>query len=302
LLCYQHFVRWESVPSFFKFQLSFSVKRGMKNMKKIILSFIAAITLQAGAVEVQTAEFPAARRVDSAQEPERIQGFLSKPTGAGPFGAVVALHGCGGLSARFKQEMTDRYTAWGYVVLVVDSFAHHPVKFACGSDRARSRADERPADALGAVQFLASLPDVDPSRIALIGSSQGSWVALDAVQSRPRPYYHQVPVRPRAVVAYYPDCRASFDTFDVPILILVGGLDDWTPADRCQQMVNRRAGRGAPVDLIVYPEARHAFDWVDLQPARRVAGYLMEYHEPSARDSMQKHREFLERHIGGRSR
>jgi dienelactone hydrolase len=271
-------------------------------MKKIIIGFIAAIALQAGAAEVQTVEFSAARRADSVQEPERIQAFLAKPAGTGPFGAVIALHGCGGLSARFKQEMTDRYTAWGYVVLVVDSFANHPVKFACGADRARSRADERPADAMGAVQFLASLPDVDASRIALIGSSQGSWVALDAVQTRTRPYFNQAPARPRAVVAYYPDCRASFDTFDVPILILVGGLDDWTPADRCQQMMARRAGRGAPVDLIVYPEARHAFDWVDLQPARRVAGYLMEYHEPSARDSMQKHREFLQRYIGSGSR
>jgi dienelactone hydrolase len=67
-------------------------------------------------------------------------------------------------------------------------------------------------------------------------------------------------------------------------------------------MVERRAGRGATVDLIVYPEARHAFDWIDLQPARRVSGYLMEYHEASARDSMQKHREFLQRYIGSGSR
>jgi dienelactone hydrolase len=271
-------------------------------MKKIIAFFFSAIVLQVGAVDMQKVEFPAARRVDSVQDPDRIQAFLAKPTGAGPFGAVIALHGCGGLSARFKQEMTERYTQWGYVVLVVDSFAHHPVKFACGADRARSRADERPADALGAVQFLASLPDVDASRIALIGSSQGSWVALDAVQTRVTPQFTQATVRPRAVVAYYPDCRASFDTFETPILILVGGLDDWTPADRCKQMVERRAGRGATVDLIVYPEARHAFDWIDLQPARRVSGYLMEYHEASARDSMQKHREFLQRYIGSGSR
>jgi dienelactone hydrolase len=271
-------------------------------MKAIIMGFVAAIALHAGAVEVQKVEFPAARRVDSVQEPESIQAFLAKPAGTGPFGAVIALHGCGGLSARFKQEMTDRYTAWGYVVLVVDSFANHPVKFACGADRARSRADERPADAIGAVQFLASLPDVDASRIALIGSSQGSWVAMDATQTRPKPYFMNAPVLPRAVVAYYPDCRASFDTFQAPVLIMVGELDDWTPADRCRQMMERRAGRGAPVDLIVYPEARHAFDWIDLQPARRVAGYLMEYHEVSARDSMQKHQEFLRRYIGNGTR
>lgn len=254
------------------------------------------------AVEVQSVTFQAAARVNQQGQPragDELKGYLARPPGAGPFAAVVALHGCGGLSERFKQEMTDRYTAWGYVTLVVDSFANHSVKFACGAQRAGSRADERPRDAIGALQYLASLPDVDPRRIALVGSSQGSWVALDAVQTRPVPVFdNPAGLQPRAVVAFYPDCRATFDTFEVPVLILVGGLDDWTPAGRCEQMMQRRAGRGAPVELVVYPQARHGFDWVDLRPARRVSGYLMEYHEEAALQSMELHRAFLERHIG----
>lgn len=270
--------------------------------KLLAIAAFVAIANTALAAEVETVTFRAASRASTQAAPapgDELKAYLAKPAGPGPFGAVVALHGCGGMSERFKQEMTDRYTAWGYVTLVVDSFANHEVKFACGGARARSRADLRPWDAMGALQYLATLPFVDPRRMALLGSSQGSWVALEVAQTRAAPIFHNPQgVRPRAVVAYYPDCRPTFDSFDMPVLIMVGGLDDWTPAGNCQQMMQRRAGRGAPVELVVYPQARHAFDWVDLQPARRVAGYLMEYHEESARQSMDLHRRFLATQIG----
>jgi dienelactone hydrolase len=224
---------------------------------------------------------------------QELHGFLAKPDGTGPFGAVVALHGCGGLSERFRREMLTRLVAWGYAVLVVDSFAHHPVKSGCGSARAASRAEQRPLDALAGVRFLSSRADIDPARIALLGYSQGAWAALEATQSPP------TGVSVRAVVAYYPDCRAYFDRFSSPSLILVGALDEWTPANRCQEMMRRRAGRGAPVDLVVYPDAHHGFDWVDLQPARRVAGMLMQYHPQASGLSIDRHRAFLHEHIGG---
>ncbi|MBS7808360.1 dienelactone hydrolase family protein [Variovorax sp. PCZ-1] len=278
--------------------------------------FAVAMAAHAQTVEVQAVNFRTASQLPNTAEQaeakskgqtaqpvlgDELKAYLAKPAGPGPFGAVVALHGCGGMSERFKQEMTDRYNAWGYVVLVVDSFANHPVKFACGADRARSRADMRPFDAMGAMQYLAGLPYVDPQRIALLGSSQGSWVALEVASTRKEPIFDNPKnIKAQAVVAYYPDCRSTFDTFDVPVLIMVGDLDDWTPASRCQDMLQRRAGKGAPVELVVYPGARHAFDWIDLQPARRVAGYLMEYNAEAAKLSMDKHREFLKQTIGSK--
>ena len=51
-----------------------------------------------------------------------IDGFLMKPDGDGPFPAVVALHGCNGLSAGTRDRWTERAVAWGYAVLFVDSF------------------------------------------------------------------------------------------------------------------------------------------------------------------------------------
>src|SRR5499426_4638624 len=54
---------------------------------------------------------------------DRIQGYLAKPEGAGPFPAVIGLHGCAGMLGATKRKLVDALVGWGYVVLLVDSFA-----------------------------------------------------------------------------------------------------------------------------------------------------------------------------------
>ena len=61
----------------------------------------------------------------------------------------------------------------------------------------------------------------------------------------------------------------------VPILILIGEADDWTLAQECRNMVegrddwgiSRHKGGGAPIKLVVYPNAYHAFDAVEPEDA-----------------------------------
>ena len=38
---------------------------------------------------------------------DRIQGYLAKPEGAGPFPAVVGLHGCAGMRGTTKRKLVD---------------------------------------------------------------------------------------------------------------------------------------------------------------------------------------------------
>src|SRR6267143_1943252 len=49
---------------------------------------------------------------------DRIQGYLTKPEGAGPFPAVIALHGCAGMPDTTKRKLVDELVGWGYVVLL----------------------------------------------------------------------------------------------------------------------------------------------------------------------------------------
>src|SRR5439155_21464561 len=80
----------------------------------------------------------------------RIQGYLAKPEGAGPFPAVIALHGCGGMPDTKKQKLAHELVAWGYVILLVDSFATRGIDHACtggvldiAGKRRSDRSEER---------------------------------------------------------------------------------------------------------------------------------------------------------------
>src|SRR5712664_2551226 len=55
---------------------------------------------------------------------------LFAPAGAGPFPAVVVLHGCSGV-VRHDRIWGQQLTAWGYVAIVVDSFRPRGVTTVC---------------------------------------------------------------------------------------------------------------------------------------------------------------------------
>ena len=51
-----------------------------------------------------------------------LPGHLYRPDGPGPFPAVVALHGCGGIGPHLHR-WAQTLQQWGYVALLVDSFS-----------------------------------------------------------------------------------------------------------------------------------------------------------------------------------
>lgn len=67
---------------------------------------------------------------------DRIEGDLAKPDGAGPFPAVVGLHGRAGMHDTTKQRLAEHLVARGYVVLLVDSYATRGINHACTSTAA----------------------------------------------------------------------------------------------------------------------------------------------------------------------
>jgi dienelactone hydrolase len=93
-----------------------------------------------------------------------LEAYLSRPEGAGPFPAVVSLHGCSGLSHSLRITEARFLNALGYVSLLVDSFATRGIIEACVSP-----FPDRYADALGALSYLSKLPFVDATRVALLG-------------------------------------------------------------------------------------------------------------------------------------
>ncbi|CAN5758102.1 dienelactone hydrolase family protein [soil metagenome] len=206
-----------------------------------------------------------------------LAGELYRPAGDGPFPAVVSLHGCDGRASKKSEDAKSaRFVELGYAVLIVDSFGPRGIKERCTG---AGPAIDRVMDAYGGLLFLAVLPFIDPERIAVVGYSQGAMVALSAIaRDGVETLFDR---RFVAAVAYYPLCADRAGAVVVPTLILIGELDDWTPAKDCREMMARRSGEGASLRLLVYPDAYLAFDAIGLRgrPAISAHGHHIEYNE-----------------------
>ncbi len=223
---------------------------------------------------------------------EHIQGELAKPDGAGPFPAVVVLHGCAGMHEATKQRLADRLVAWGYVALLVDSYATRGIEQACTSNQFPTFAKRRP-DAYGALAFLAGQNFVDPQRVAAVGFSSGGWLTLSVTEPNSLELF-ELPdnLRFRAAVAFNPPCQRAAARPAMPALILIGALDDWTPAADCSGKVAGWGNDGPPVELVIYPGAYHGFYYTYLQPGRKMFDHWLEYNGAAADDSDRRLRRF----------
>jgi dienelactone hydrolase len=252
--------------------------------------------------------------------PVMLDGYLFRPAGGGSHPAVVFLHGCGGLvsaggSIQARElDWAGRLTGAGYVVLMVDSFSARGVKTMCSPATFQSAIYQvRPKDAYGALRYLQAQPFIEPDRIAVMGWSLGGGTVLFTIDGDHRPESPSSPARPnfRAAVAFYPaSCDAGklprgWST-DIPLLVLVGGADVWTPAGPCQAAMQTLAERGVPVAVQVYPGAYHDFDWPNL-PTRELSLFRTSHGvvpivgmDPAARaDALTRVPAFLRTHLGG---
>ena len=233
----------------------------------ILVAFAAGLPLRAQAEE--KVHFP------SLDEPATmLDGYLFRPSAAGRRPAVAFLHGCGGLLNRW-QDIQPRESDWaerlndlGYVVLMVDSFTPRRQGNMCAPQNFREQVYlARPKDAYGALRWLQAQPFVRPDRIGLIGWSLGGGTVLLTIRKESLGRPAALPEGDfRAAIAFYPaSCRESAHriawTSAIPLLVLVGASDNWTPAEPCQGLIEGAAARGAPAEMHIYPGAYHDFDW-----------------------------------------
>jgi dienelactone hydrolase len=196
-----------------------------------------------------------------------------------------------------KRKLADELVGWGYVVLLVDSFATRGIVHACGGG-VLDIVGKRRSDAYGALAFLAGQTFVDPQRVAAVGFSHGGWVTLLAAEANSfELFVRQNNMSFRAVVAFYPPCRAVAGRPVIPTLILIGALDEWTPAADCSERIDAWRTDGVPIEQVVYPSTHHGFYYQELQPGRKIFGLWAEYNEEAATDASRRMREFLNRHL-----
>ena len=200
-----------------------------------------------------------------------LVGHLKRPDAQfeGQRPAIVFQHGCGGPGANGKlsprhQAAMEWAAARGIIALHVDSLTPRGEKELCTQKFSARKINHthRVADAYSALEYLATDPAVDPSRIALWGWSHGGSSVLGAMRE---PAISGTRARFATAIAFYPGCSAfvqSAQPYSVsnPTLILMGEDDDWTPAAPCKVLSEAMARVGQPLSIALYPGAYHGFD------------------------------------------
>jgi dienelactone hydrolase len=215
------------------------------------------------------------------------------PQGPGPHPALLFVSGCSGFAPDVAPDHYSRvaqgFAAQGFVVVFVDYLGARGRKI-CGG---MISPGDVAKDILAAAAYASTQPSVRASDVSVIGWSMGGGGVLAAIAALPAG-----PGAPfRRAVAYYPVCwgvRTPWPV-EIPLLMLLAGRDEVSSTPACQDLV-KRLGNGQPIEVRVYPDARHAFDVPDLPPLTRLAnGAPIGHHPESAAAAREEVRRFLAR-------
>ena len=183
-----------------------------------------------------------------------------------PVGAVLICHGSDGVDGR-GEYYAGALNAAGIATLEIDMWAARSTsRGAAGRPRSPM---ETLADAFSALKFLGEQPEIDPTRIGILGFSWGGVVSLlSATQSRADPLRGGL-AGFKAHAAHYPVCyayaadprMALTDLTGAPILIQTGDVDTYDHPDAGEKLAAALAAQGtAKVRNITYAGAGHGFD------------------------------------------
>lgn len=196
---------------------------------------------------------------------DNASGYLASPsignnnvTGE-PLPAVVMIHEWWGLNDNIK-NMADELAEQGYVVLAADLYngqvAATPEQARQLSSSVRENPSEAIANMQAAVSYLASLENVNASRIASLGwcfgGGQSLQLALNTVPEYPL----------AATVIYYGNLvtdQQELANIGWPVLGIFGDQDQSIPVEDVNNFEQALNATGIPSEIYIYEGVGHAF-------------------------------------------
>ena len=211
---------------------------------------------------------------------------------------ILIAHGCTGVT-RHEHDWANQIASWGFNAVVVDSLHGRGIRQAiCDNNRLY------PYSRLREIYEIAELINVrSEAPIGIVGFSHGGALVLHVAIDQNNKYI-------KAGVSYYPNCSAwaraderaeprhptlpaawpNFFHAKIPVALMYGGEDDWTPYIACEDVV-----QGEIFERHVFPYATHGFDMKG--PNRRLYGYYLRYDEKADVQSRKLTREFFDRNL-----
>ncbi len=184
-----------------------------------------------------------------------INGYFVKPTGAGPFPAVIVIQEWWGLDAQTK-SIADRFAQEGYLAFAPDVYHGELAKLGDGDTAMRlvqKYGPNAPAELATMFDALKTHPNCN-GKIGSVGFCFGGRMSLALSTTRPLD----------AVCTFYGGgMQTIFDqlraNLKAPVLGFFGDADVSIPAGTVEEFDNLLDDVGVEHEVIMYPNSGHAF-------------------------------------------
>ncbi len=151
------------------------------------------------------------------------------------------------------------YQKSGFATFELNSFKSRNIESTVGTQNEVTVA-AIVVDAYKALETLSKHPLIIKEKISITGWSLGGGVTLFSAWNPIKEILGNN-IQFASHLAFYPPCFFDFENLDfsdVPIHILIGESDDWTPAKPCVEFVDKLERKN--INITVYKDSHHGFD------------------------------------------
>lgn len=226
-----------------------------------------------------------------------IPAYRAMPASSGPFPVVLVVQEIFGVHEHIK-DVCRRLAKEGYLAIAMEMFVRQgDVSKLTSIDEIRPIVATVPdeqvmSDLDAAIAFARSEGKGDTARLGITGFCWGGRIAWLYAAHNPAlkagvAWYGRLAGTPTKETPQHPlDVAAGLYA---PVLGLYGGDDQGIPLDTVEDMRKRLSAAGKASEIVVYPDAPHAFH----------ADYRPSYREAPAKDGWQRMLKWFRQHGAG---
>jgi len=197
---------------------------------------------------------------------------FKRPEGSGPYPIVVLVSGCYGFNRPFYGRAQAKLVEMGFATARVDYMAARNSANTCQAKPTNSRLAR---EILLIIKHLSGMDSVKKSSVNILGWYTGAGSVLRMLSM----LEERSDIQAASVSGYYTKCiNVDPWTVEVPVLMLMGGIDKRAPAVFCRKLAQKSADMNIQIEE--YADAYHWFEDSDLPSKKEfsfgTAGYQQE--------------------------
>ena len=197
------------------------------------------------------------------QEKQTVFGKLILPNDSldpnKKFPLVIGVAGSLGWGEHHYKYL-EMYQKMGIATFELNSFKSRGITSTVGTQN-QVTISAMIVDAYKALEALSKHPNIDKNKISITGWSLGGGVTLFSAWMPVKNAINKE-LKFASHLAFYPPCfiePENIEFSESPIHILIGELDNWTPAKPCSDLVNK-LNKKSNIGLTIYKDSHHSFD------------------------------------------